>query len=73
MCIAGGIYKIHSDNSRDESGERRNHRVITAIAYAQPKDWSDEEDKGQLRLWLNSDEIDLQSYPEVEALREVSL
>mmetsp|Transcript_5513 Transcript_5513/g.13948 ORF Transcript_5513/g.13948 Transcript_5513/m.13948 type:complete len:357 (-) Transcript_5513:383-1453(-) len=53
----GGEYIIHSDNSRDKNGERRNFRSITAIAYAQPQDWQDE-DEGNLRIWLRSDEIE---------------
>jgi hypothetical protein len=53
----GGQYIIHSDNSFDSHMERRNYRTITAIAYAQPADWT-AEDEGSLRIWLNSDHLD---------------
>lgn len=60
---------MHSDNSRGEDGERRNHRSLTAIAYAN-QDWT-EDDKGSLRLWLNSDELDPHSYSDNDSTREV--
>ena len=52
-----GAYCVHSDNSRGPEGARRNLRALTAIAYATPPDWSDE-DAGCLRLWLGTDEVD---------------
>ena len=53
----GGVYCVHSDNSRDETGKRRNERALTAILYANPSDWSDD-DGGHLRIWTNTDEVD---------------
>lgn len=63
----GGEYIIHSDNSMGEigKGERKNFRSITAIAYAQPQDWS-EADEGNLRIWLRSDNIHVGDTPIVE-------
>lgn len=52
-----GTYCVHSDNSRSENGQRRNNRILTAVAYATPPDWS-EKDGGNLRIWTGTDEID---------------
>jgi len=54
----GGVYCVHSDNSRTaEDGPRRNERAMTAIVYCTPFDWT-EEDEGWLRIWKDSDEVD---------------
>ena len=58
---ADGVYCVHSDNSRDEAGRRRNERALTAILYANPSDWSEQEDGGCLRIWKDSDEVDCNS------------
>jgi len=53
-----GVYCVHSDNSRDELGRRRNERALTAIVYATPSDWSVDKDGGCLRIWTGTDEVD---------------
>lgn len=53
-----GGYCVHSDNSRDEDGKRRNERALTCIVYATAADWTADGDGGCLRIWPNSDEVD---------------
>mmetsp|Transcript_516 Transcript_516/g.721 ORF Transcript_516/g.721 Transcript_516/m.721 type:complete len:326 (+) Transcript_516:97-1074(+) len=58
----GGRYTIHSDNSQNWSGERRNFRAITCIAYANPLDWSEEKDGGHLNIWPGTDYTELHDF-----------
>ena len=53
-----GVYCVHSDNSRDEAGRRRNERALTMIVYANPGDWSEHLDGGCLRIYTDTDEVD---------------
>lgn len=54
----GGSYCRHADNSKDEDGENQNPRALTAIFYAQPSDWS-EEDGGHLRFFLDDEVVEV--------------
>mmetsp|Transcript_127826 Transcript_127826/g.310784 ORF Transcript_127826/g.310784 Transcript_127826/m.310784 type:complete len:365 (+) Transcript_127826:78-1172(+) len=53
----GGRYRIHSDNSLGEDGQRRNWRELTAILYAN-QDWDTGGNEGHLRLWPHSEYVD---------------